>query len=815
MKQVRLFVPCAPGIRACLAALVVWPCLAGPATAQSPPVNAALVGHWDGYSGTYADIWADGDYVYLPTFNPNGTAAAVVVIVDISNPANPVHDETFFVPAPNDQASPQEVMTGDGLLFIALEYAGSDSVSIVDIRDPGNRSELTTVHLNGFLGIHNVFYDNGYLYFCDSATPRVAVIDLTNFDPDNPPAGSITSAKWMLQDVGDSFVHEIAVLDGRLYAAAWDGGLWIYDVSRVATTAPVFLGSTPGNNVHSMWPTADGRFVVLGEERANGGIKVFEIFENAGALDLVQRDSLTLPSAAFSTHNQIVIGNRLYVSWYQAGLQVFDIDCDTGKLQFVASYDTHADANSGGFEGNWGVHPMLGDDKILASDMDNGLFIVDIAGPPLIFCYAQGRPQFVAPIGGTPLQVEITAGSGQPDPASAQLIYQIDGGPPQMSPMLAVGDLYTGQFGPVPCGSTVSYYVSIETLTSQEVTSPAGAPFEQFTASAAFGTVTASSFDFEITAGWTVSGTVPDASSGLWQAGTPVDSGTDGDPTIDFDGSGQCFLTGNAAGNTDVDGGATILTSPVLSLSGLAEPRLSYARWYSNVGGNSPEADIFTVEISQNGTAWLPLETVGPGGAEVQGGWFQVIQALPPPLAKASSVRLRFTASDTADPSVVEAAVDAVAVLDLVCEAGDCPGGTTAECADLNQDGVRDDPCIWWACASGSCVPTDVPFADMGGAFGNCPPDLIADGNDRFHALNCFANSTTLGAVGYPCEDMPPVAFNVDAVGSFGTCQPDGVCDGNDAFAALNAFEGTATCTCPAGGPEPRAGGPRKRHGRD
>jgi hypothetical protein len=147
----------------------------------------------------------------------------------------------------------------------------------------------------------------------------------------------------------------------------------------------------------------------------------------------------------------------------------------------------------------------------------------------------------------------------------------------------------------------------------------------------------------------------------------------------------------------------------------------------------------------------------------------------------------------------------------LICSEGEdaciaapaCPGGTTAECADLDDNGVRDDNCLWWECVGGACEATQIPFADMGGAFGGCPPDVTADGNDRFHALNCFANTNTAGNTGYPCEPNPPQAFNVDAGGQFGSCLPDGVCDGNDAFAALNAFSGTSTCSCPLGGPAP------------
>jgi hypothetical protein len=142
------------------------------------------------------------------------------------------------------------------------------------------------------------------------------------------------------------------------------------------------------------------------------------------------------------------------------------------------------------------------------------------------------------------------------------------------------------------------------------------------------------------------------------------------------------------------------------------------------------------------------------------------------------------------------------------------PGGclNIGDCADTDENNIRDNGCIWWACEAGICEGTAIVFADMGGQFGSCLPDGTADGNDKFHALNCFSNQSTLGAAGYPCEDNPPVAFNVDAGGQFGSCAPDGVCDGNDAFAALNAFTGSTTCSC--SGPAPESiGGSGERSG--
>jgi hypothetical protein len=111
-----------------------------------------------------------------------------------------------------------------------------------------------------------------------------------------------------------------------------------------------------------------------------------------------------------------------------------------------------------------------------------------------------------------------------------------------------------------------------------------------------------------------------------------------------------------------------------------------------------------------------------------------------------------------------------------------------AECADLDADNTRDDNCVWWECAAGICVDTTlIQFADMGGAFGVCPPDTFANIHDRNHSLSCFAGTN-------PCDPI-----NIDAGGAFGACPPDGFCNIHDANHALSAFAGTNTCSCPAG----------------
>ena len=96
-------------------------------------------------------------------------------------------------------------------------------------------------------------------------------------------------------------------------------------------------------------------------------------------------------------------------------------------------------------------------------------------------------------------------------------------------------------------------------------TDPLDAPSSTY--SAEVGVLTALfSDDFEADSGWTA--TNLGASTGDWQRGVPVDDpGWPYDPASDFDGSGQCYVTENGTGNSDVDGGVTSLTSPPIDFA--------------------------------------------------------------------------------------------------------------------------------------------------------------------------------------------------------------------------------------------------------
>ena len=285
---------------------------------------------------------------------------------------------------------------------------------------------------------------------------------------------------------------------------------------------------------------------------------------------------------------------------------------------------------------------------------------------------------------------------------------------------------WSGTIPGMECDDEPEFYVSCEGQTSGTVEHPSGG------AANAYGWMIGTSIvsyddNGESNGEWSVNSTALD---GQWNRGVPINCDR-GDPTSDYDGSGSCWLTDNSSGdgcNSDVDEGYTTLTSGVIDLSQVDSPVLSYARWFSNSTGAAPNTDTFVVEWSSNGSTWYELESVGPSGPEVDGGWVHVSFSVNDFAGDISQIQLRFTASDIgADTqSVVEAGVDAILVSAVDCDdVIQCP-------ADANGDGVVNVNDLLtaisdWGLSNSPADVNDNGVVDvedlllMIGAWGDCP----------------------------------------------------------------------------------------------
>lgn len=391
---------------------------------------------------------------------------------------------------------------------------------------------------------------------------------------------------------------------------------------------------------------------------------------------------------------------------YQQGPQTGS--CNTGA---TTNYSTVHDLSLAVFSSGNLITPLAsanatgpGGTEVLSLDAENpGTYIIRVAGGTTnsIQRYVLGGivtnlpflgPRFTYEAPGTvdpgvPTPVTVTV-----DPRADTIVggptlhYRTSPGAFQSVALTSVGgNEYTGALPAANCGETVEFYFTVVGSTAGAVTLPAGGASAPFVAEVGELVVT---FDdnFQTDQGWTVTGAAANAAQGRWQRAVPSGDGSRGDPSSDWDGSGMAYVTGNGGpgSNTDVDNGETILTSPALDVSGNPEAVISYARWYDNTGsgtGAAPGQDTFKVHISNdNGATWTLLETVGPNTAQSSGGWFEVSYRVANFVTPTSQVRVRFTADDLGEGSVVEAAVDAFRVSGLIC---DQPGGCSA--ADLAE----------------------------------------------------------------------------------------------------------------------------------
>ncbi|RKX25660.1 MAG: hypothetical protein DRP45_05405 [Candidatus Zixiibacteriota bacterium] len=292
-----------------------------------------------------------------------------------------------------------------------------------------------------------------------------------------------------------------------------------------------------------------------------------------------------------------------------------------------------------------------------------GANYVDYAGIEKIeFEYPNGVPKPLDP--GVPMTFEVIVSSingGTLVSGSGQLHYSINNAPIQTESMTEVSsNEYVATLPAVICGDEIKFYVSAEDAVKGRAYDPN--PVSPHRAIPVTDGIEQFADNFETDQGWTVSG---DAMDGHWERGIPA-NGDRSDPPTDFDGSGMCFLTGNIAGDSDVDSGSTYLDSPVFDLLD-REGEVSYARWYANDFGHDPNNDVLIVYVSNdNGSSWVMAETVGPI-LESTGGWFERSFWVSDFVEPTSQVRVRFEASDLVSRSVVEAGIDAFRVTDWDC----------------------------------------------------------------------------------------------------------------------------------------------------
>ncbi|GIW74194.1 MAG: hypothetical protein KatS3mg103_0716 [Phycisphaerales bacterium] len=275
-------------------------------------------------------------------------------------------------------------------------------------------------------------------------------------------------------------------------------------------------------------------------------------------------------------------------------------------------------------------------------------------------------PQTLRPFEPGQVRVRITDSTASLEPGTQRLGVIVNGDE-QLLDLLPDGSAFVGTIPGQPGLTDLAFFITAQADTGDTVRVPAEGGF-----AITVGEVLLS-LDFETAPGWTVQNT--DVDDGAWERGVPAGGGDRQDPPTDYDGSGQCWLTGNRPGNSDLDGGPTVLLSPVIDLSAYGDALVSYARWFQSINGDT---DTFVVQFSDDGgTTWSTADSTGHD----ESGWVVASRRVSEVVDVTDRFRVRFVGIDNPNDSITEIGVDAFSI--LVDGAGACP-------ADFDGSGTLD-----------------------------------------------------------------------------------------------------------------------------
>ena len=639
-------------------------------------------------------------------------------IVNVTDPDNPFIAFTVNG-APSDW---REIKTWSTYAYVTTE-GGNSGLQIVDLSNLPNSINSKYWTGSGAINnqletIHALHIDEAHVYLFGSNlfSGEAIIADLA--DPWNPVYVGRTPFP-------DEYIHDGYVRNDTLWAGHIYGGYFaVYDVTNKANPVKLAQQTTPNNFTHNTWLNDAGTVLFTTDETADSYLASYDITDLNNIREL-DRFQLT-PGSQSIVHNTHILNDFAVTSWYKDGVSITDVSRPDNIIP-VGRFDTYAQGSGNGFNGCWGVYPFLPSGTVVASDIDNGLYVLTpnyVRG-----CYLEGI--VVDSITGTPLnnatvQVltttmnEVTGldgvfktGTVTPGTVTVQVsrsgyitktipnVQLVNGQLTNLTVELASfntfvasGQVVNAVTGLPVAGAQVNIVgpASNDVLVTNangEFAIPAFAPdsYSLDAGSWGFQTYCADNVsinsntvpltinlqpgiydDFTFDLGWTVSG----ISGNPWELGEPIGTslfGTQSNPEDDVnsDCRDKAYVTDNGggqAGSNDVDGGNTVLTSPVFDATQFLNPYVNYYRWFYNAGGQGNPNDTLRVRIS-NGITTATLETV-LNNSTGNGTWVSKSYQIATFLAPTSNMQFIIETADWPGPGghIVEGGLDKFEVVE-------------------------------------------------------------------------------------------------------------------------------------------------------
>ena len=321
-----------------------------------------------GYSALWGYTAPDGrEYALLGCNGQGGGQPAGTSIIDITDAAN-VH-EVAFIPGPASEW--REMKTYQQYAYIVSEAGGG--TQIVDLTAlPDSAHLVQAFNYSGTGGnisrSHTITISNGFMYLngCAGWSPGGIVIFDLRADPKNP----VFAGTYEPEYIHDCYVLRDTIYGSAVYAG---GGLHFADARNKGNIHEIGKITYAGSGTHNAWVTRDRRYVITTDEIGSTP-KVLK-FWNITSLPTIP----TTPAATFTSspadieHNVTIRGDYAYVAWYTLGAVVVNV-ADPANPIYAGGFDTSTQP-PGTYNGVWGIYPYFPSGKIIAGDMQNGLWV--------------------------------------------------------------------------------------------------------------------------------------------------------------------------------------------------------------------------------------------------------------------------------------------------------------------------------------------------------------------------------------------------------------------------------------------------------
>ena len=288
-------------------------------------------------------------------------------IIDLSDPLSP--QEVLFVPGMNSIW--RDIKTYGNYAYVTTEAI--NGLLIIDLSNLPDSANTNTYLYTGpsnaqWQRAHNIYIDDrgyAYIFGANRGSGGAIILDL-NQDPTQPVE---------IADINNWYVHDGMVKGDTLFLANGNNSLFsVWDVSNPATPVLFSQNPTVGYYSHNIWSSDDGNYIYTTEEDNGGHLSEFNISDlnNIDLTDKIQAE----PGNNIMPHNAFYINDYIVNSYYTTGIQIFDVK-SKGNIVNVGHFDTSPNFSGPGSNGCWGVYPYLPSGIIIASDIENGFFVLD------------------------------------------------------------------------------------------------------------------------------------------------------------------------------------------------------------------------------------------------------------------------------------------------------------------------------------------------------------------------------------------------------------------------------------------------------